>query len=89
MKKKPRTEVGLGDLVQHVLMDSTWLGVVIKIEEIVRQKGKEAPERKITKALVHIVSAHRFPEIRLNRNRDLGTKFGWVDIAWLKVKNKA
>jgi len=91
MKKKPQVDIGLGDLVHHVLMDEGWLGVVIKIEEQVRQesKDKKVPEHKTIKAFVHIVSDHRFPEIRLSRNRNLGSKLGWVDVAWLKVKNKA
>jgi hypothetical protein len=92
MKKKPQIDIGLGDLVHHVLMDEAWLGVVIKIEEQVRKKrgeDKKTPTHRTVKAFVHIVSDHCFPEIRLTRNQNLGSKFGWVDVAWLKVKNKA
>tara|TARA_R110000824_G_scaffold258474_4_gene447439 strand:- start:784 stop:1059 length:276 start_codon:yes stop_codon:yes gene_type:complete len=91
MRRKPQVDIGVGDLVRHVLMDDGWLGVVVKIEEQVREQDSNPNKLRVIKAQVHIVSDHCFPEFRNNKNRKLGLgrKFGWVDVAWLKVKNKA
>ena len=81
-------DVGVGDLVHHVLMDDAWLGVVVRIEEQ-NKEGSTSGRHKVVKALIHIESDHRIPDFRSPRNKNLGRKIGWVDLAWLKVKNKA
>jgi hypothetical protein len=67
--------VEVGDLVRHVLMDESWLGIVLKIKE------SEADESQ-KKAEVYILSEHRV------YGKGASDKFSWVDTDWLEVQSK-
>jgi len=82
MSKRSTPEPSVGDLVTHILMDKSWLGVVLKLKNF-KPKGGEVSKN----ALVHISSDHVFsPHYREKKDRYTQTnKIGWVDIAFLKV----
>jgi len=65
--------------VHHVLMDDTWLAIVLGTEQTQN-------EVKSTKVMVLIVSDHNF---QFRDNKSLSKKKGWVDIDWLEVRSSA
>tara|TARA_Y100000034_G_scaffold6679_1_gene7357 strand:+ start:2627 stop:2959 length:333 start_codon:yes stop_codon:yes gene_type:complete len=65
--------VAVGDLVQHVLMDDGWLGIILEV----REEDATGDTKKVAK--LQIISNHRFSD---------GTKVGWADVDWLKIKSK-
>jgi len=64
--------ITVGDLVQHVLMDSGWLGIILEVREETDEDTKKV-------AKLQIISSHQFSD---------GTKVGWADVDWLKIKSK-
>jgi|10_taG_2_1085330.scaffolds.fasta_scaffold04235_4 hypothetical protein len=82
MEKKVRRPQR-GDLVTHVLMDDTWVGVVLRVETF--KTGNE--DVSDSKALVHINSDHSFSShYREKKSREVKTnKIGWVDTTFLKI----
>jgi hypothetical protein len=72
MPKKIQT-ITVGDLVQHVLMDDGWLGIVLEV----REEQADDDVKKV--ARLQIISSHQFSD---------GMKVGWADIDWLKIKSK-
>ena len=80
--EKPIREPKSGDLVTHVLMDDSWVGVVLRVETFDTEEGGAG-----RKALVHIGSDHNFSSYyREKKDRELkANKIGWVDITFLKI----
>ena len=72
-RKRRRPTVEVGDLVRHVLMDESWLGIVLEISHA------ELDEKQ-KKAKVYILSEH----VAYGKH----TKFSWVDADWLEVQSK-
>ena len=81
MEKRIR-DPGRGDLVTHVLMDDSWVGVVLRVETFNSEDG-----RRDSKALVHINSDHSFSaHYREKKARGMKTdKIGWVDTTFLRI----
>ena len=82
MEKKAR-QPQRGDLVTHVLMDDSWVGVVLRVES----SKSEIEGALDTKALVYISSEHSFSShYREKKGREAKTnKIGWVDTTFLKI----
>jgi len=82
MGKKAR-QPQRGDLVTHVLMDDSWVGIVLRVESF----KSETEGALDSKALVHISSEHSFSShYREKKGREVKTnKIGWVDTTFLKI----
>ena len=74
-------EPKIGDLVNHVLMDKGWVGLLLKIHEF----GEE--ESTVIKGLVYLVSQHSFSKWHMGEAEDGAhpSKLGWVDLDFLRV----
>jgi|2_EtaG_2_1085320.scaffolds.fasta_scaffold03548_4 hypothetical protein len=79
-------KIKVGDLVNHLLMSDTWVGVVVKIAHFdTKEQGG------IDKAFIYILSTHYFskwhsaPEQRAHTDEANELKTGWVDVDFLKV----
>jgi len=86
-RRKEKT-IEPGDLVTHILMDDTWMGLVIRLESFILE------EESITKALIYLVSPHSFSKwhggsestIKTYENHTM--KVGWVDVDFLHLISK-
>ena len=72
-RRRKKEAVEVGDLVRHVLMDESWLGLVLRVKE----SDMDNTQRK---AEVYILSEHRA--------YGKSNKFSWVDVDWLEVQSK-
>ena len=72
--------VEVGDLVNHVLMDEEWLGVVLEIKALKTDRGAKS------RALVYLTSEHEFA--RTSRESVNAPQRGWVDVDWLVTKSR-
>ena len=72
--------VEVGDLVNHVLMDDEWLGVVLEIKVTQADRGNKS------RALVYLTSEHEFA--RTSREDVSAPQKGWVDVDWLVTKSR-
>ena len=79
-RKKYIKPVEVGDLVNHVLMDEEWLGVVLEIEVTETERGTKC------RALVYLTSDHEFA--RVSREMANTPQRGWVDVDWLVTKSR-
>ncbi len=71
-RREARGKVSIGDLVRHVLMDESWIGIVLEISHA------ESDEKQ-KKAKVYILSEHE----AYGKG-----KYSWVDADWLEVQSK-
>jgi len=82
MGKANDKEVEVGDLVNHILMDEEWLGIVVNTRDF--SLGDEI----VRKAYVHLTSSHVFSKWHSTNPSGHEMVSGWVDIDFLRVISK-
>ena len=82
MGRTNNKEVEIGDLVNHILMDEEWLGIVVSIRDF--SLGDEI----VRKAYVHLASSHVFSKWHSTSPSGQEMASGWVDIDFLRVISK-
>ena len=82
MRTARDTNVEVGDLVNHILMDEEWLGIVVSTKDF--SLGDEI----VRKAYVHLTSSHVFSKWHSTNPSGQEMVSGWVDIDFLRVISK-
>ena len=80
MVTKKKLQLKVGDLVNHILMDDRWLGIVMEIRSFALS------DEKVKKALIYILSSHTFSKWHSQESDEkTPARVGWVDYDFLRL----